>query len=118
MAEPSAEGDSPLDSKGSRELLEAVSFRAFADHGEAGQIVSQKGSSRAQREITSFAGDQPPDEDQLKLGAGPRPTRVVVTEGTSDAGLRHKEEFVLIRGKLGICLGRSGYDRCCVSVSG
>ena len=68
MAKPTTEGNSLLDPKGSRKLLKAVPLRAIADHGKAGQIVSQKGSSRAQREITSFAGNQASDENQLKFG--------------------------------------------------
>ncbi len=70
MANPTTEGNSLLDPKGSRKLLKAVPLWAIAQHGKAGQIVSQEGSSRAQRKITSLAGDQPSDEDQLKLGAG------------------------------------------------
>ena len=72
MANPTTEGNSLLDPKGFHKLLKAVPLRAIAEDGEAGQIVSQKGGGRAQREITSFAGDQRPDEDQLKLGAGLR----------------------------------------------
>jgi hypothetical protein len=36
MAEPAAEGNSLLDSKGSCELLKAGPFRAITDHGEPG----------------------------------------------------------------------------------
>src|SRR5437868_6419424 len=63
MASPTTEGDSPLDTKGSHKLLEAVPVQSVADHGKAGQIASQKGGSRAQPEITSFAGDEPTDKD-------------------------------------------------------
>ena len=52
-----------------RELLEAVPLRAVAEHAEVGQIVSQEGSSRAQSKITSLAGNQAADENQLKFAA-------------------------------------------------
>ena len=58
MAEPAAEGNSLLDPKGFHKLLKAVPLRAIADHGKAGQIVSQKRSSRAQSEITGLPGNQ------------------------------------------------------------
>ena len=118
MAEPAAEGNSLLDSKGSRELLEAVPLRAITDHGKPGQIASQKGSSRAQSKITSLPGNQPPNENQFKFGAGLRTARVVGTQGETDAGLRDKKQFVAIFGKLGIRLGRSGYYRCRVAIGG
>ncbi len=70
MANPTTEGNSLLDPKGSRKLLEAAPLRAIADHGEVGQIVSQKGSSRAQREIASLAGDQPPTKINSSLASG------------------------------------------------
>ena len=37
---------------------------------KAGQIASQKGSSRAQSKITSLSWNQAANENQLKLGAG------------------------------------------------
>ena len=83
MAEPAAERNSLLDSKGSRKLLEAAPLRAIADHGKAGQIASQKGSSRAQSKITSLPGNQAADENQLKFGAGLRTARVTGTQGAS-----------------------------------
>ena len=97
MAEPAAEGNSLLDSKRSCELLETLPLRAVTDHGEAGQIVSQKGSSPAQSKIASLPGNQAANEDQLKFGAGLRTTRVVGTHGAIDAGLRDKKQFVAIR---------------------
>ena len=69
MAEPATERNSLLDPKGSHELLKAVPLRAIADHGKAGQVASQQGSSRAQSEITSLPGNQAANEDQLKFGA-------------------------------------------------
>src|ERR1700732_3918526 len=87
MADPPAERNSLLDPKGSCELLEAVPFRTVTDHGEAGQVASQKWSSRAQGEITSLPGNQAANENQLKFGAGLRPARVVATDGATDAGL-------------------------------
>ena len=97
MADPAAEGNSLLDPKGSRKLLETVPLRAIADHGEAGQIASQKGSRRAQSQIASLAGNQAPDENQLKFRAGLRTARVTETQGASDARLRDKKQFVAIR---------------------
>jgi len=91
MANPTAEGDGFLDFKGSHELLEAVPLRAIADNCKAGQIASQKRSGRAQREVTSFAGDQPTDKDQFKLGARLQTTGVVGTEGTPDTRFRDKK---------------------------
>ena len=91
MADPAAEGNSLLDSKGSRKLLKAIPLRAIADHGKAGQIASQKGSSRAQGKITSFTGNQAANENQLEFGAGLRTARVSDTHGTADAGLRDKK---------------------------
>jgi hypothetical protein len=41
MAEPPAKGNILFDAKRSHKLLEAVSFRAVADHSKAGQIVFQ-----------------------------------------------------------------------------
>ena len=42
MTKPAAERDSFLDPKRSRELSKAVPLRAVTDHGEAGQIASQR----------------------------------------------------------------------------
>ena len=91
MANPATEGNSLLNPKRSRKLLKAVPLWTTAEHGKAGKIASQEGSSRAQREIASFAGDQPADEDQLKLVAGFRTARVFGTQGTTDAWLRDKK---------------------------
>src|SRR5262249_48193406 len=118
MAEPAAERNSLLDPKGSCKLLEAVSLRAIADHGKAGQVAAQKRSRRAQTKITSFPGNQAANEDQLKFGPRLRPTRITVTQRTSDARLRDKKQFVPVLGKLGIRLGRSGYDGCRVTIGG
>src|SRR5271170_244360 len=118
MAEPTAEGNSLLDPKGSHKLLEAVPLRAIAYHGKAGQIISQEGSSRAQSEVTCLSRDQDTDENQLKLGAGLRTARVVGTQGTAHAVLRHKEKFVAVCRKLGVGLGRVGYDACGVAKGG
>jgi hypothetical protein len=63
MTEPPTEGNSFLDPKGSCKLLEEISIRAIADHGEAGQIASQKGSRCAQSKITSLPGNQAANED-------------------------------------------------------
>ena len=81
MANPATEGDGLLDPKGSYELLKAVPLRAVADHGKAGQIVSQKRGSPPQSKITSLPGDQAPNENQLKFAAGLRTARVPGTEG-------------------------------------
>jgi hypothetical protein len=118
MAEPAAKRHSLLDPKGFCEPLETVSLPAIADHGNAGQIAAQKGRRRAQSKITSLSGDQAADEDQLKLGPRLRTTRIAVTQRTGDARLRDKKQFVAILGKLGIRLGRSGYDGCCVTIGG
>src|SRR5262249_38750342 len=118
MAEPAAERNSLLDPKGSCKLLETVSLRAIADHGKAGQVASQKRSRSAQTKITSFPGNQPANEEQLKFGPRLRTTRIAVTQRTSDARLRDKEQFVAVLGKLGIRLGRSGYDGCRVTIGG
>src|SRR5579859_7856841 len=56
MVEPPAERNSLLDPEGSHQLLEAIPFRAIADHGKAGQTASQKRSSRTQAKITSLPG--------------------------------------------------------------
>ena len=93
MAEPAAERNSLLDSKGSCQLLEAVPLRAIADHSKAGQITSQKGSSCAQSKITSLPGNQAANENQLKFGVGLRTARVTETKGASDAGLRDKKQL-------------------------
>jgi hypothetical protein len=57
MAEPAAESNSLLDSKGCCELLKAVLLRSVTDHGKAGQIAPQKGSRRAQSKITGLSGN-------------------------------------------------------------
>jgi hypothetical protein len=118
MTKPATEGHSILDAKRSRELLEAFPFRTVTDHGKACQFPSQEGRCRTQSKITSLPRDQAADEDQLKYGAGLRPARVSGTDGATDAGLRVKKQFLAIRGKLGISLGRSGDDRCRVAVGG
>src|SRR5208337_3691529 len=118
MANPTTEGNSLLDPKGFHELLKAVPLRAIAEDAEAGQIVSQKGSSRAQPKITSFGGDQSPEENQLKFAVALRTGRGTGTQGTTDAVLRDKEKFVAVCGKLGIRLGRGRHDRCRVAVGG
>jgi hypothetical protein len=119
MANPTTEGNSLLDFKGSRELLEAVPLRAIADYGEAGQIGSQKGSYRPQSKITGLYGDQPTDENQLKFGAGLRTPRLNGTHGRTDAGLGDEKQLVGIRGgKLRVGLGRRGYDCCGATISG
>ena len=96
MANPTAESNSLFDLKRSRKLLKTIPFWAIADHDKAGRIVSQKGGSRTQREITSFAGDQISDEDQLELSPGLRAARVTGTPRASDARLRDKKQFVAI----------------------
>src|SRR5215472_72651 len=63
VAEPSTERYRRVDSKRSREPLEAVSLGAVADYCKAGQIAPQKGGGCAQCEITSLYGDQPTDKD-------------------------------------------------------
>jgi hypothetical protein len=118
MAKPTTEGNSLLDPKGSRKPLKAIPFRAIADHGKAGQIATQKGSSPAQGKITSLPGNQAANKNQLKFGAGLRATRVCDTPGTIDAWLRDKKQLVAIHGKLGIRLRRRCYDRCRVAVGG
>src|SRR5664280_2026271 len=116
MANPTTKGNRLLDPMGCRKLLETVPLRAITEDAEAGQIVPQQRSSRAQRQITSLAGDQSPGEDQLKLGAGLQSARVVGTQGTTDAVFRDKEKFVAVFSKLGISLGRGRDDRCRVAI--
>src|SRR5205807_3936600 len=116
VAYPSTERNILLNSTGSRKQLKAVSLASVTDDGEAGHIASQKRRGCAQCEITSLPGNQSANENQLKFGAGLRTARVSGTQGATDARLRDKEQFVAIRGKLGIRLGRSGYDRCRVAV--
>src|SRR5206468_8649624 len=101
-----------------RQLLEAVSLRAIADHGKAGQITAQKGSRRTQSKITSLPGNQATNEDQLKFGPRVRATRITVTQRASDARLRDKKQFITILGKLRMRLRRGGYDRCRVTIGG
>ena len=60
MANPTTEGNSLLDLKGSRKLLKAVPFRTISEHGEASQTASQEGSSRAQRQIASLCRESAP----------------------------------------------------------
>src|SRR5208283_1982372 len=96
MAEPAAEENRFLDSKGSRKLLKAVPFRAIADNGKASQIILQKGSSCTQRKVTTLAGNQASDEDQLKFGSWLRTVRVTEAQGVANAGLRDKKQFVAI----------------------
>src|SRR4029077_3076520 len=118
MTEPTAERNSLLDSKGSYQLLEAGSLRPIADHSKPGQIAAQNGSRRPQSKITRFPGNQATNENQLKFSPGVRRTRITVTQGASDARLRDKKQFVAILGKLRMRLGRSGYDRCRVTIGG
>src|SRR6267142_2252208 len=77
VAKPTTEGNCILYFEGSSELLEAASLGAIPDDGKVSQIASQKRSSRAQRKITSLTGDQPADEDQLKLRTGLRSARII-----------------------------------------
>jgi hypothetical protein len=77
--------------KGSGKLLKPVPFGTISERGEAGQAAAQEGGSRAQRQIATFARDQPPDEDQLELGAGLRIARLVGTQGTRDTVLWDKK---------------------------
>src|SRR5207245_102467 len=79
MAEPAAKGHSIFDADGFRKLLQAVPLRAIADHREASQSTSHEWGSRAQRQIARFAGNQTPDEDQLKLGTGLRTSGILGT---------------------------------------
>src|SRR5437660_11790441 len=116
MAYPSTERNSLLNSKGSRQLLKAFSLRSVTDDGEAGRIASQKWGGSPQCQITSFSGDQAPNEDQFKLGARLRTARPTATQRGTDAGLRDKKQFVAIFGKLRTHLGRSGYNRRRVAV--
>src|SRR5262249_9574163 len=118
MTEPAAERNSLLDSKGSYKLLEAISLRTITDHCKASQITAQKRSGRPQSKITGFPGNQAANEDQLKFGPRLRITRISVTQRASDAWFRDKKQFVVVLGKLRISLGRSGYNRCRVTISG
>src|SRR5271157_781187 len=118
MLEPAAKGNSLLDPKGSRKLLEAVPLRAVADQGEVGQTASQKGRSRAQTDVASFAANKAAHENQLKFGAGSRPARVRQTQRPSDAVLWDKKQLVAIRGKLSADVGHSEDDRCRVAIGG
>src|SRR5687767_9558939 len=68
MTEPAAELNGVLNPKRLRQLLEAVPLWTITDHREAGQIAPQKGSRRAQSQITRLPGNQAADEDQLKSG--------------------------------------------------
>ena len=72
----------------------------------------------AQSEITSLSGNQAADEKQLKFGTGLRISGFTETQGASDTGLWDKKKFVAMRGKLGIRLRRSGYDRRRVAIGG
>src|SRR5215831_5611317 len=116
MANPTTEGNSFLDPKGSCKLLKAIPLCAIAEDTETTCVVSQNRSSRAQREITSFAGDQASNEDQLKLLAGLLAALVAKTKGAADAGLWDKEEFFAIGSEFGIGLGGGGYDGCRVPI--
>src|SRR5438128_2188729 len=118
MANPTTEGNSLVDPKLSRKLLQAVPLRPIAEDTETGQIASQNGSSRPQREIASFARDESTDKDQVKLGAGLRTARVVDALGTTDARFRNEKQFVAIRSKLGVGLGGRRYNRCRVAIGG
>src|ERR1700683_4698986 len=104
MANPTTKRNSFLDPQGFRKLLKPPPSRAIADNREASQITPQKGSSRAQRQITGFAGDKPTDKNQLKLCPGLRTARVTETQGPSDSGFRDKKQFVAIHNKLSIGL--------------
>src|SRR6266568_3674288 len=100
MVNPPTKGNSVLDFKRSCELLEALPLRAIADHGQASQIGSQKGSSPPQSNITGFYRDQPTDENQLKFGAGLGAARITRAQGATDAGLGNEKQLVGIHGKL------------------
>src|SRR5579872_1998606 len=118
MANPTTEGNGLLDTKRSCQLFQAASFRTISERGEVSLTSAQQGRSRPQRQIASLARYQPADEDQLKLGTRLRKTRIFRTQRPTDAGLGNKKELVAMPNKLGIGLGRSGYDRCCVTVGG
>ena len=118
MAHPTPEGNLLFDFKGFHQLLQAAPLWAIADHGEVGQTISQKGRSRAQSKITSLPGNQAAHENQIQFGIGLRTARVVQAHGATDAGLGDKKQLITILGKLGIRLGGSGYDRCCIAIGG
>src|SRR5437016_3262943 len=102
MTQPAAEENGLLNPKRPCQLPEAVPLRAITDHGKAGQIASQKGRSCAESKITSLAGNQAANENQLKFSPRLRTTRITVTQRASDARLRDEKQFVAIFGKLGI----------------
>jgi hypothetical protein len=104
MANPTTEGNILLDPQGSRKLLKTNPLRTISEHGEASQPASQKGSSGTQRKITSLCRESVPrrKSTQVWRRSGPR-GQPKQREG--DAVLRDKEQFVAIRGKLGIGLG-------------
>src|ERR1700745_3604263 len=63
MAEPAAEENSVLNPKRLRKMLEAVSLWPITHHRKAGQAAAQKGSRRAQSQVTSLSGNQAANEN-------------------------------------------------------
>src|ERR1700678_115730 len=116
MADPTIEGNRLFDPEGFHHLLQVVPFRAVADNGEVRQIIPQQRGSGAQPEITSFARNQSPDENQIKLLVGLEAALVTKTQGSAQAILRDKENLLAVCVKFGARLGRSSYDRCCMAV--
>ena len=78
--------------------------------------LRKRGAAARKPRSQALRGTKPADENQLKFGAGLRTARVTGTQRATDAGLRDKKQFVAIRSKLGIGLGRGGYDRCRVTI--
>src|SRR5215472_4002173 len=110
--------DSLLDLEGFNQFLKAVSQRSITDDCETGHTASQQWSGCAQCEITSLPRNQAANKNQFQFGTGLRTARVTETVGTTYAGFRDEKQFVAKRGKLGIGLGGSGYNRGCVAIRG
>src|SRR5208337_2110175 len=117
MADPAAEGNRLLNSKRTCELFEALPFGAVTNHGEARQIIPQKGSSPAQSKIAGLPRNQTSHKNQLESGSRLRAARVTGNEGRSDAGFRDEKHLVSKGGKLRVRLGRSCDNRRRVVIS-
>jgi hypothetical protein len=118
MVEPTTERDSLLDFKGFHQFLEAIALRAIADHGEASQVASQKRGSGAQTDVAGLSANQATNENQLKFRAWLWTTHVSRTQRERNAILWDKKQLVVMLGKFGAHVGRSGYDRCRATIRG
>ncbi len=116
MTQPTAKLYCSFDAKRCGELLKLMSLRTITDHCEVSQPVPQKRSSRTQSQITRLSGNQPSDKYQLELRNGLRRASIVGTNGGFDPVLRQKKQLVAMSGELRVRLGRSSYDRRCVTI--